>query len=331
MSSEFIGPVSPRSLSLVERLQHAYRIGTDVAAVSELHMLVETVVCRIYRDLRYQNVSLYAVDGEMMVFLGSAGPKDTVSDELKFTEASEQLPSLSWKIGEYVTGYAALHGEMVLVPDVSQDARYLQWVTPGNRCMRSELALPLKLGERVLGVLNVESATCNAFTEEDQQILGLLSGQIAVAFENVRLHREARTHVEELKDLNRALNDEITERQQAEASVTQAFQHEKAMSRMRDLILAVRNFWDLFHVMRDQWMEELKNLGIPIHGFSLQFPSSQPGYYQHVPEVLAHGTPPHSFSWRNILGSTRHGTVWNRWWRLANGLKVWIFRISSGS
>ncbi len=71
---------------------------------------------------------------------------------------------------------AALHGEPVLVPDILKDDRYRGNIDPGNNPNRLELALPLMIGDRVLGVLNVEDTVINAFSEEDQQILGFLTG-----------------------------------------------------------------------------------------------------------------------------------------------------------
>jgi signal transduction histidine kinase len=69
---------------------------------------------------------------------------------------------------------------------------------------RSELCVPLKVGERVIGVLNVESAEPNHFTLADQKLLQTLADQAAVALENARLHAETQRRAKELLALNNA-------------------------------------------------------------------------------------------------------------------------------
>jgi sigma-B regulation protein RsbU (phosphoserine phosphatase) len=76
------------------------------------------------------------------------------------------------------------------VPDVSKDNRYLGDSSPGRRHNQSELALPLMIGDRVIGLLNIEDDLINAFTPDDQKVLGLLAEQLTAAFENIRLHEE---------------------------------------------------------------------------------------------------------------------------------------------
>ena len=95
---------------------------------------------------------------------------------------------------------AARSGQMVYVPDVREDPRY---VVSLPTC-RSELAVPLKVRGRVIGVLNVESEELDAFDVDDVQLLSALASQIAVALENVRLHRE---HIQERDRLRTILQN----------------------------------------------------------------------------------------------------------------------------
>jgi sigma-B regulation protein RsbU (phosphoserine phosphatase) len=93
-------------------------------------------------------------------------------------------------IGEGLVGYAALHKEPVLVADVSQDPRYIN-VVPD---VRSELAIPMMLKDRCIGVLDLESPELDAFTKRDVEILTLLASQAAVAIENARLYETVRAN-----------------------------------------------------------------------------------------------------------------------------------------
>ncbi len=94
------------------------------------------------------------------------------------------------RLGEGIVGYAALHREPVLVADVSQDPRYIS-VVPD---VRSELAIPLLIKDRCIGVVDLESPELDAFSKRDVEILTLLASQAAVAIENARLYEELRAN-----------------------------------------------------------------------------------------------------------------------------------------
>jgi phosphoserine phosphatase RsbU/P len=99
------------------------------------------------------------------------------------------------RLGEGLVGYAALHREPVLAPDVSQDPRYIR-VVPD---VRSELAIPLLIKDRCIGVVDLESPQLDAFSKRDVEILALLASQAAVAIENARLYEEVRATQERLE------------------------------------------------------------------------------------------------------------------------------------
>ena len=74
----------------------------------------------------------------------------------------------------------------MLVPDVSKDPRYINVVAD----VRSELAIPMLLKDRCVGVFDLESPELDAFAKRDVEILTLLASQAAVAIENARLYEE---------------------------------------------------------------------------------------------------------------------------------------------
>ena len=94
------------------------------------------------------------------------------------------------KLGEGLVGYAALHKEVVLVPDVLKDPRYIQAV-PG---VRSELVVPLLLKDRCIGVFDLESPEPDAFNKNHVKLLTLLASEAAVALENARLYESIRAN-----------------------------------------------------------------------------------------------------------------------------------------
>jgi sigma-B regulation protein RsbU (phosphoserine phosphatase) len=97
------------------------------------------------------------------------------------------------KVGDGVTGLAAQHREAMLVGDVAKDGRYISAIPE----VRSELAVPLIIKNRVIGVIDIESLQPDHFTEEHKQLLTLIASRVAVGIENARLYtrttRQART------------------------------------------------------------------------------------------------------------------------------------------
>jgi sigma-B regulation protein RsbU (phosphoserine phosphatase) len=120
------------------------------------------------------------------------------------------------KVGEGVTGLAAQRREPILVGDVTKDPRYISAIPN----VRSELAVPLILKNRLIGVIDIESPRPNHFTEEHKRLLTLIASRMAVGIENARLYtrstRQARSLLllnEIARELSSILNvDELLKR-----------------------------------------------------------------------------------------------------------------------
>ena len=108
------------------------------------------------------------------------------------------------KVGHGITGIAAQTREAVLVNDVSKDPRYIDKVP--NVC--SELAVPLIVKNKVIGVINIDAEERDFFQEEHKRLLTLIASRMAVGIENARLHtrttRQART-LQLLNEISREL------------------------------------------------------------------------------------------------------------------------------
>ena len=149
-------------------------IGHEVAAVLDLDQLLARIAqlaCRVI-DYRTFGILLLNEANELEIKVAVQYGEKVV------------LPKIP--LGEGLVGYAALHREPVLVPDVSRDPRYIKVVDD----VRSELAVPLLLKDRCIGVFDLESPELDAFAKRDVEILSLLAGQAAVAIENARLYEE---------------------------------------------------------------------------------------------------------------------------------------------
>jgi len=95
-----------------------------------------------------------------------------------------------------VTARAARTGKPVLVPDITKEEAYVE----GGLGMRSELAVPIKIGNKVLGVLNVESRELDAFDEKDQELLEILAFHAATAMSNLEHAKNLEMYAQEIKE-----------------------------------------------------------------------------------------------------------------------------------
>ncbi|HZY74026.1 MAG TPA: SpoIIE family protein phosphatase [Edaphobacter sp.] len=109
------------------------------------------------------------------------------------------------KLGRGVIGQAALQRKSLLVEDVSRYEHYIN-VNPN---VRSELAVPLIVKNKVIGVLDIESETLAYFTPEHQRLLELVASRMAVAVENARLYTRVSRQAQTLTVLNE-ISREIT-------------------------------------------------------------------------------------------------------------------------
>ncbi len=120
------------------------------------------------------------------------------------------------KVGQGVTGRAAETRQAVLVADATQEDFYIE-ALPN---VHSELAIPLIVKNRVIGVIDIEAREKGYFTEEHKRLLTLIASRMAVGIENARLHtritRQARTLLllnEIARELTSILNlDELLKR-----------------------------------------------------------------------------------------------------------------------
>ncbi|MFZ5981415.1 MAG: GAF domain-containing SpoIIE family protein phosphatase, partial [Candidatus Zixiibacteriota bacterium] len=88
------------------------------------------------------------------------------------------------KIGQGLVGHVATTGAPVIVPDVSRDSRYVE----ANPTTKSEIVVPIKADERLIGVINLESENINAYDDHSLYLITTFASQAAVSLERARLH-----------------------------------------------------------------------------------------------------------------------------------------------
>jgi sigma-B regulation protein RsbU (phosphoserine phosphatase) len=167
-----------QSRSDADALETLAEISREVASVLDLDQLFSRIAQLTKRIIDYRTFGILLLNEH---------------DELEIKLAvhfGENAVMPRVKLGEGLVGYAALHREPVVVSDVAQDPRYIR-VVPD---VRSELAIPMLIKDRCIGVFDLESPELDAFSKRDVEILTLLASQAAVAIENARLYEELRAN-----------------------------------------------------------------------------------------------------------------------------------------
>jgi len=158
-----------------QTLQVLNEIARDLSSILDLDMLFKRTAEALNRLIDYQMFSILLVD--------ATGTKLTHRFSLRFKQSIHLKGDIL--LGRGLVGYAAQHGEPVLVPDVSKDPRYIS-VNPETK---AELCVPMKYNDKVIGVLDLEHTRRGYFTEDHMRTISTLAAQIAVANENARLYQ----------------------------------------------------------------------------------------------------------------------------------------------
>src|SRR5271166_6854630 len=153
-------------------------IGEEVNASLNLDEVLAHTAVLIKRHIDYElfGVLLVDADGLYLQHRFAIGYPPGLAENLR-------VP-----IGQGITGTAAATGHSVRVSDVSADPRYINAIDS----VRSELAVPLMLRGKCIGVLDIQSQHPDYFTKDQQRILALLASRLAVAIENARLFQKVR-------------------------------------------------------------------------------------------------------------------------------------------
>ncbi len=166
-------------------------VGRRLTSILELDRLLTEVVELIQSRFGYYHVQIFLVEQDGRAMFKASKSSPTGSDHaLNERWRSE---GRSMHIGaEGIIGWVAQHGELFLAGDVAAEPRY---VPDDPRLLpdtRSELAVPLRVEDEVLGVLDVQSTAVDAFGPDDVFILRTLADQVAVAVSSARAYEAQR-------------------------------------------------------------------------------------------------------------------------------------------
>lgn len=191
--------VEIRTAQLAQRVEQLHLInltGQSITSLLDLKHLLPQIAQLTRNKFNYYAVVVLLADHEtQIIFIGAADTAENVD--------LSTLPP--FRFGQGLVGYVAQTGQPLVVNDVRLEPRY--HAVPELSRTLSELVLPLRSGDTVLGMLDLQSTEVDAFSQEDVQVLQTLADQIAVAIKNAELFNVAQLARAEAEEANRLKSD----------------------------------------------------------------------------------------------------------------------------
>src|SRR5437868_11211682 len=222
--------IEPLLMEVADVVNTTLDLDTTLRRVAEL---VRKVI-----DYEIFGILLLNEKTQELYFRFSVGHSHEVADRLRI------------KVGEGVTGVAAQKAEAILVNDVANDSRYISAVPN----VRSEIAVPLIVKNRVIGVIDIESPQANHFTEDHKRLLTLIASRMAVGIENARLYTRITRQAKTLLLLNEIARE-----------LTSILNLDEVLKRVGELLSRLIDFQMFSILLVDSAGEKLQ------HRFSLRF------------------------------------------------------------
>ncbi len=183
------------------------QVASDVAGELEMDKLLPKILKTAMDTLHADVCSIYLREGDILKCVAGEG-------------FAEDIKGKEYKLGEGLTGRIGQTGEVYNIKNPEErnelaskgilQGKYdvIQWSTEKNRSFRNLLALPLKIGLTILGVIKLENKNLgygeSHFTKDDETIFAIIANMLALAIENAKTHKKAE---EQSKTISQALAD----------------------------------------------------------------------------------------------------------------------------
>src|SRR5262245_34351400 len=222
--------VEPLLLEVADVVNTTLDLDTTLRRVAEL---VRKVI-----DYEIFGILLLNEKTQELYFRFSVGHSHEVAERMRI------------KVGEGVTGLAAQKREAILVNDVATDPNYISAVPN----VRSEIAVPLIIKNRVIGVIDIESPQPNHFTEDHKRLLTLIASRMAIGIENALLYTRISRQAKSLLLLNEIARE-----------LTSILNLDELLKRVGELVSRLIDYQMFSILLVDAAGEKLQ------HRFSLRF------------------------------------------------------------
>ncbi len=207
---DFIESLEDRVYERTHALETSADISTQLIAIRDLDQLLRYVVNRIQEQFGFYHTHVYLIEAETGDLVMTEGSGE-VGRQLK--EKGHRLEA-----GQGIVGTVASTNEAFLSNNVDDLLNFVR--NPLLPETKSELAVPLRKGNEVLGVLDIQSEQPNRFSQSDLSLMQAIANQVAIAVDNVRLLEETRVALDKVEQLNRRLTGEAWEQTTEERPAT---------------------------------------------------------------------------------------------------------------
>jgi putative nucleotidyltransferase with HDIG domain len=239
-------------------LEVLYETGMSINRVLEPKNIARKIVETLSHKLAWHHISIrsYRPETQHIELLAYTHPglnADTMQPE------TERLNNAITKPGQGLSGWVIQHGQPVRCPQVSQDARYIETYEG----VQSGVYVPMQVGERIIGVICVESERKDAFSEADERLLVTLAAQASIAMENARLFEDLQR-----SNLNLTLAYDDTILGWSQAMELRDKETEGHAERVTRMTLQLAHLMDIDqaeieHIRRGALLHDIGKMGVP--------------------------------------------------------------------
>jgi nitrate/nitrite-specific signal transduction histidine kinase len=244
-------------LKRARQMETTSQVSREITSILDIDPLLSHVVQLIEESFSYYHVSIFLLDKTSPRLVWRAGSK----------QESPQNGTLEL-LSNSLNSKAAQTNQAVLVNDVRQEPSFL--ADPDLPETLSELVIPLRMGEQVIGTMDIHHRALNAFSPEDLKVLQGLGDQIAIAINNALLYEkiQALAVLEERNRLSRELHDSVIQSLYSLNLMAGGWQRQLEADRQMDVhqyLQKVRNISEqalremrlLIHQLRPPVLEEV--------------------------------------------------------------------------
>ncbi len=203
----------------IARMDAARRIANEISAESTLEVLLNKAVNIIREEFSFYHAGLFLNDekNEFAVLRAATGEAGAA-----MLQREHRL-----RIGEIgIVGYVTAKGEARITADVDQDPNHFK--NPLLPDTASEIAVPLRVGERIIGALDVQSTRRNPFSPVDVEVLQIIADQLATAVDKARLLESNQQNLRELENSYRQSTQRSWQNFLRNARKTYGFQYRQS-------------------------------------------------------------------------------------------------------